>query len=224
MAVAPDDVARGVPLASQVAMVREALACSGEGPRVVFGHSFGGLVALLAMLEGTPVDAAVLYEPIALAVLDDANVRDRNARAWDRALVDHLAERIGAGDPEGGVRRFIEAYNEVAWPSLPERARTAIIADAPAICDLTQVVHHLPLPMDRLRTLATRTLVMSGTRSPLVTRRMAARLASLLPNAAASVVRDAGHMAPVLLPEAVAELVVAFVTHALDGGSLATDR
>ena len=118
------------PLSRQIAVAKAALAHGATGRRVLFGHSFGGLVALLALLDGARPDVVVLYEPIVLAALDPADPEDEHARAWDRALIDHLAERQAAGDPEPGVARFIEAYNEVAWTRLPDTARAAILADA----------------------------------------------------------------------------------------------
>jgi len=215
MAVATDDAQAGAPLRTHVAIARRALELLAPGRRVVFGHSFGGLVALLALLDGAHADAAVLYEPVVLSVLDDGNRRDREARAWDRALVDHLEARLKAGDPEDGVRRFIEAYNEVRWEALSPRARATIVGEAAAMRDLTQAVHHLPVPAARLRDLGTRILVMRGTRSPQVARRMAANLSQVLPNVTVSILRDAGHMAPVLAPEVVGALMLAFLEDAL---------
>ena len=100
--------------------------------RVLFGHSFGGLVAVLALLDGAKPDAVVLYDPIVLACLDLEDAADARGRAWDRELIDRLAQCTAANDPEPGIAGFIEAYNEVAWLQVPETARRALIADAPA--------------------------------------------------------------------------------------------
>lgn len=188
------------PLAMQVEAARAALAHDGC-PRIVAGHSFGGLVGLLSVLDGAKPDALVLYEPIVLAALASADPADQTARAWDRALIDRLDDGIAAGDPEAGIGGFIEAYNETAWTALPAKVRAAIVADAPAIRALTQVVHHLPIDRDALARVTVPTLILCGTRSPDITRRMAKRLAATLPRATLSVIEGAGHMAPVLAPD-----------------------
>ena len=194
----------GRPLAAHVGIVRHALGEAGDAPLVV-GHSFGGVVALLALLAGARVAGAVLYEPIAFAALDPADPGDAAGRAWDRALVDALA--AGSGDSEAGVVRFIEAWNEVAWGDLPPAVRDRALADAAAIAALTAAVHHLPLDHAALRRLDVPVLLLTGDRSPEVARRMAERLANLLPRAELRTVTGAGHMGPVKAPERVASMI-----------------
>lgn len=208
MRVQPADQARGTPFAPQVAIARHALEQSGLRRRLVFGHSFGALLALLALLDGAEVDLAILYEPIVLAALADGDAADRAARSWDKALIDQLSERVTAGDPEPGLSRFIEAYNEVQWRELPERARAAMLAEADHIRDVAAAVHHLPLSMPALGALTTRIVVLSGDRTLEVARRMSAAVAGKLAQSSHVIVRDGGHMAPVRLPEIVAELVL----------------
>ena len=190
-------------LSRQIAVARAALGHGAPGRRILFGHSFGGLVALLALLDGAAADAVILYEPIVLAALDPTDSGDRAARAWDRALIDHLGAGVAAGDPEPGVARFIEAYNEVAWPKLPPAARAAILGQAASLVALTRLVHHLEIDRDAIRRLTTPVLVLSGDRSPDIAQRMAVRLARLLPNVAQTVVPGAGHMGPVMAADRV---------------------
>lgn len=194
----------GDPLAPQITAVRRAIdAAQPDQPIVLVGHSLGGLVALLAMLDGAAVAAAILYEPIVLACLDEADPGDRAARAWDRALIEGIAAGVSAGHPEPAVARFIEAYNEVAWSELPGKARAAILADAQGLQATTQAVHVRPLSATTLASLTTPVLVLSGTRSPDVAQRMARRLTTKLANASHAIVEGAGHMGPVLAPDAV---------------------
>lgn len=209
------------PLRLQIATVHSALQAADErgagsrdkpSRRIVFGHSFGGLVALLAALHSDSTtaakpDALVLYEPIVLDVLDKSDPTDAAARAIDRGLIDGIAAGVANGTPEAGLASFIEAYNEVAWHTLPQKARAVIVADAAAIRDLTQVVHHLPLDRTCLASVTTPVLILSGTRSPAVTQRMAVRLAALLPNATHVRLEGVGHMAPVLAAERVIETI-----------------
>ncbi len=193
----PADAPVDAPFAEFTARACNAFADVRGRPRILFGHSLGGLVAILALLNGLRVDAAILYEPIVIGCLDEKDAGDRAAKAWDRALIDHLAERVAAGDPEPGVARFIEAYNELSWEQLPQGARRTIIAEAHAMARLTQAVHHLHLDPDRLAALGVRLLVLAGTRSPEVTRRMSRRLAERVPGASVVEIENAGHFAPV---------------------------
>lgn len=201
----------GSSLARQVAITKACLAHAGTGRRLLFGHSFGGLIGLLAMLEGAEIDAAAFYEPIVLAALDPADPDDVAARAWDRALVDGIAEGMRTSDPTTGIRQFIEAYNEVTWEQLPARARAAIVADAPIMAALTQTVHHLQLGIGNLRRLGAPLLLVNGTGSPDVTQRMTQRLSALLPKGTHQVIAGAGHMGPIMAPVRVARDVGAFL-------------
>lgn len=198
------------PLAHLSALARDALAAGGPGPKVLFGHSLGGLLALQALADGAEVDAVILYEPIAIAALDLAETGDRAAKAWDRALIDDLAAHVSTGDPEPGIAAFIEAYNEVAWTNLPASARHALVADAPAMVALTQAVHHHPLDVAALSLRQTPTLVMCGDRSPDVAKRMASQAARILPRATLTVIPDAGHMGPLLATSRVVAAIEAF--------------
>lgn len=208
-----DAARRGAPLARQVAVARAAqtTAQEGQSPGIVFGHSFGGLVALTAFAPSACVAALVLYEPIVLGALDDRNAGDTAARAWDRELIDAIARGVDAGVPEASVKLFIEAYNEIVWERLPAKARAGILAGAADLRDLTQAVHHLVLDRAALARCALPVLVLRGTRSPDVTRRMAERLARLLPQASYADVENAGHMGPVLAPDAVLAAIAPFL-------------
>ena len=58
---------------------------------------------------------------------------------------------------------------------------------------------------------------MSAERTTPAARDMAQRIADALPNAAFAAIADAGHMAPVSHPEAVASLLLEFGEGALEG-------
>ncbi|WP_181684946.1 alpha/beta fold hydrolase [Halorhabdus salina] len=85
-----------------------------EGTPTVFGHSFGGLLALAAMPD-IEVRELVLYEPAVLV----GDHRDDN-------LADRLEDRLGAGEHREALRLFIEEAGGVpdatALPWWPEEA------------------------------------------------------------------------------------------------------
>lgn len=206
LAIDAEASSAGQPLAAQVAAARGALARAGDASLLV-GHSLGGSVALLTMLEGAGVAGAVLYEPIVLAALEPADPGDAAGRAWDRALVEGLAAGVENGDPEPGVARFVEAWNEVAWGELVPAVRDRALGDAGALAALAAAVHHHPLDRVALQRLDVPVLLLAGDRSPDVARRMARRLAGLLPQAELRTVAAAGHMGPVRAPGVVASVI-----------------
>jgi pimeloyl-ACP methyl ester carboxylesterase len=199
------------PLAEARALVACLLEPDGVGSRVVFGHSMGGLVALLALLGGARVDAAVLYEPIVLSLLDPADPVDREALAWDAAVVADFRKAMGAGDAEAGVRRFVEAYGGVPWQSLPGAARGDLVLRAAGLLGQVVATNGARLEPEAVRRVASPVLIIEGARSPAVTRRMVRRLAGLLPGAKQVTLEGAGHMGPVGSPQAVAAVVTAFL-------------
>lgn len=183
----------------------------GAGRRVLFGHSMGGLIALLATLDGQTADALVVYEPIVLDCLDPSDPVDVAARAWDAACIQVLHEKFAAGDAEGGVAAFVEAYNEVAWHQLPAALRSGLVAKAANLVAETQAAQRLVLDRGQLAALSMPILILQGSRSPTVTHQMTAGLARAIPHATRRIVEGAGHMGPVMAPEAVATEVLAFL-------------
>jgi pimeloyl-ACP methyl ester carboxylesterase len=177
----------------------------------LFGHSMGGLIALLAALDGLAADALVLYEPIVLGCLDPNSPEDIAARAWDGACIQTLHERVAAGDPEAGVAAFVEAYNEVAWSQLPAALRAGLVVKASNLVAETTATQELHLDMARLAALPMPVLILQGSRSPQVTHRMTAGLARAMPRAVSRIVEGAGHMGPVMSHAAVATEVRAFL-------------
>lgn len=176
---------------AHVAVTRTCLDAYPAGRRVVFGHSMGGLVALLA---APPVDAMVLYEPITLGLLRDDDPDDRAERAWDLGIVGALERSVAAGDPEAGIRVFVEAWNELSWPALPASVRVRLIAAAPALAEEIRNGADRPLPVDAVRVPL---LILQGARSPAITARMTARLRDAVPGSRRVVLKGCGHMGPV---------------------------
>ena len=87
----------------------------------LFGHSMGGLIALLAAGAQPQCQQVIAYDPIAPGVLDLADSNDRDAFAWDRDIVIELHDAVTKGEDERGVARFIEAWNGTPWKHLPQR-------------------------------------------------------------------------------------------------------
>lgn len=205
----------GDPAVRNRAIVGGALAQSLHRRRIVFGHSMGGLFALLAALDEAdrshPLDALVLYEPILHDILDPDQPADAEALAWDRDVIAALAEGVTNGAPEHGVRRFIEAWNETSWMQLPEGARRHLIASAGQLARETAALPAQTLARERLACCTTPTLVLSGDGSPSFARIAAARVAEALPNARHLTLAGYGHMAPVTASARIGECIETFL-------------
>lgn len=182
---------------AHVAVARACLDAYPAERRMVFGHSMGGLVALLADLT---VDAIAVHEPIVVGLLRDDDPDDRAARDWDRAIVDRLVRAVAAGDPEAGIRGFVEAWNEMSWPDLPQSVRSRLIAAAPALADDVRCGSSRRIAPDRI---SPPLLILQGSLSPPITARMTDRLHASIPGSRRVVLPGCGHMAPVQAPAAV---------------------
>ena len=181
------------------------------GKRVLIGHSMGGLVALLAALDGLDAAGLVLYEPIVLDCLKASDPEDSAARAWDSARVDKLREGVAGGDPELGVKAFIEAFNEVSWGDMPAVLRADLVSKAALLAAETRAAPQVKLDRGMLAALSLPVLILQGERSPPVTHRMSLRLAQAIPHAVRRIVPGTGHMGPALSPTTVAAEVAPFL-------------
>jgi pimeloyl-ACP methyl ester carboxylesterase len=143
-------------------------------PAVVVGRSYGGDVALeLARRHPDKVLALVLLEPALLHL-------DPEAKRWEDEL--HAQLRAAAGEDERVAETLIEAaLGPSGWEALPAEARDLFTANAPAI---VAEIEGLNADFDEaaLSAIEHPTLLISAAESPEVLRRIAARLASLLPD------------------------------------------
>jgi pimeloyl-ACP methyl ester carboxylesterase len=182
-----------------------------DRPRVLFGHSMGGLVALEALARGANAEAVVLYEPIVLSLLDPHDPDDRAALDWDRTVISEFRHRLAAGEAEVGVAGFVEAYGEMRWAAIPPPARAELVRGAASLLALASATQAATLDRAALARLTVPTLLLDGDRSPDVARRMAARLAAILPGAVRVTVPGSGHMGPISAAGEVARSIAAFL-------------
>jgi len=164
--------------------------------RTLFGHSMGGLIGLLAAMEGVAFDAMALYEPIVTACLRDDVAEEAELLNWDRAIV-----------AKADIAAFVTAWNATPWEALPANARTRLADAAPALIADMRAVSCRSLPIDRLSEVRMPVLMLQGALSPAITHVMTARLAALLPSARRVIVKQCGHLGPMQMPVAVAGLL-----------------
>ncbi len=196
-------------LHTHVAAARVCLAQHKVQRRLLFGHSMGGLVALLAAMAQPGFDAIVLYEPIVIGCLQDS---DAALRDWDRGILAECERAIAAGAPEPGIAAFVSAWNEVAWADLPLNVRARLIEAAPRLVRDMREVSYCPLSPDQLCRVDAPVLLLQGSASPAITHAMTTRLATLLPHARRVVLEGVGHMGPLQAPAAIAGAADHFFT------------
>ena len=185
-----------------------------HGPLHLVGHSYGGAVALqLALTRPSRVASVTVYEPAQFLMLFEDGLRSPEAREI-LALWRYAKARIGS--PIGrfeAARRFIEYWSGAgAWQqvSLKRRCRFArlmpkVVAEFEAILSSgasTEAYAKLNVPVR----------IICGTHTRATARRVARRLASVLPNAELIEAAGADHMGPTNRPQDINPL---FAEHVL---------
>jgi 3-oxoadipate enol-lactonase len=172
-----------------------------DGPAVLVGASFGGLVALC--VAGRRPDL------VAGLVLIDAPLEDHD---WSQEITAYWAEEerlVQAGDLERAV-----ALNVRFWlGAAPAEAREAVAEMTLRSFKLQAAggEQEIELPELSLRNIRTPTLVMVGELDVADFRRIGQRLAAELPRASYMVVDSAAHLPALEQPEATAREIDRFL-------------
>jgi pimeloyl-ACP methyl ester carboxylesterase len=197
-------------LTTRVAIALAEQLGAGE-PVDLWGHSFGGTVALRLALERPDlVRSLVLVEPVLFAA-----ARASGDPAWGPFAAAHLAfaamVREGRRDEAAAAFHGLWGAGE-ALDDLPERARRYIVErihiipaqNAALMEDAAGLLAHM-----RLESLGVPVLLAEGGASPPVIAAIQGELARRLPQATRIVVPGAGHMLPLTHAEALAPAVQA---------------
>jgi len=177
-----------------------------DGQLHVFGHSFGGYVALRAVLAGLEPDSLTVYEPVAFGLLDADESRldevDHDGRFLD--------ESFGGSMP--WLRRFIDFWNGPgAWDALPAARRESLLDHGRIIFEEVRAVSGDTRTADAWSDIACPTLLLRGASSPLEARVITDRLASSIPTSRVVTIPGAGHLGPITHADDVARR---FLDHA----------
>ena len=176
--------------------VDDLLAIVDGRPTVLFGHSFGGLVALVAASRATDLVLAVAaYEP-----------PQPWEPWWPGTSAGGAAARAAA--PADAAEAFLRRMvGDDRWEALPERTRAARRREGAALAAELRSVRDAPAPPLDPALLDLPLVVGRGTRSSDHLRRSAEALARAVPGAELVEVGDADHGAHLTHPAAVARLV-----------------
>lgn len=181
-----------------------------RGPVHLFGHSYGGTVALqIALRWPERVSSLTLYEPVRFALL----LRRPATQEAAEAIVG-VGRRIGmavlSGRLDDAAQRFVDYWcGDGAWARLGDGARRALAARMPKVQAEFEALFADRVPAGAYRGLTMPVQLIGGARSPLPARQVLDVLAGELPHAERRVLAGLGHMGPV----DAAPRVLAALTH-----------
>jgi pimeloyl-ACP methyl ester carboxylesterase len=180
---------------------------------VVFGHSFGGLVALETARRSTAFTDVIAYEPGvsiggSIPVSWMAPYRDRLVAGDRRGAFATMVHGAGAAPPV--IERLPLWYLKLVLRAVirgSEWRRTDSLLEA-SLAEHGQVAAVDDGSADRFRAVAARTLLLGGGKSrPRYTTALFDQLVAAIPNATAELLPGLDHLGPEKAPEAVAERV-----------------
>lgn len=183
--------------------LRAVLAAAGDNPHVL-GHSFGGVVALRAAVEGVTMRSLILYEPPLAADRLDRDALAEISAAVDRGDREHalrtMTERLaGVTDEELGVVRSIPPM----WKELLETVETAP-REVTEIADATWDQDRLPLT-------GTPTLFIRGSRDSSPVYPTVEEMSEWVAGPEVVTIDGQGHLATSFAPNQFADEVLAFL-------------
>ena len=184
----------------------------GLAPAWVVGNSFGASIALRLAAEHAPLLRGVIaHEPPLWGVISDdpalAPLVEEGAR-----MTAMVAERIAAGEHEGGARLFIEnVLGPGSWPHLPPEFRATMIENAATYLDESRDPALYAFDLAWLTGFRKPVMLTTGSEGSHTFAGVVTRLADALPHAAVSQFDGAGHIPHTTHPDEYVEATRAFI-------------
>ncbi|MGW6195701.1 alpha/beta fold hydrolase [Kribbella sp. NPDC055110] len=165
------------------------------GARAVFGHSYGGLVALQVGLR-RPLDSLIAYEP---GVSIDGS--------FDGSWLGEFTRQLDAGRRVAAMATFLKGTDLLPFRAVPLLWAVALLlVRGPGSREMRDMMPTTPgeigeiLRLDsdgsRYAGIASRALLLGGAKSPAYLTGVLPRLATILPNAEFRILPDLDHNAP----------------------------
>jgi len=180
---------------------------SAPGPVHLFGHSYGGAVAMqMALRWPERVARLTLYEPTRFALLLDAGRArgDAGREIVEVGLAAH--ERALAGREAEAAQLFVDYWSGTGtWAAMDAGRRERLAPQMTKVGAEFLAAFADPLPLEDWRSLEMPVLLLGGGTSPAPVRAINALLASVLPRCASVTLPGVGHMGPMTHPAEVRE-------------------
>lgn len=192
-------------LADEAALVR-ALADEAGEPVHLVGHSYGGAVALMAALHAPDaVCSLTLIEPVAFFLLRSGSASDHALFVEIAGVADRIAKGVLSGEYRAALQHFVDYWSGPGtWASMTPEAHDALVRRIGAIALNFATTTGERTPLEAVEKLKVPTLLLHGSRTRPVARRIVERLTWTLPNATLREIEGAGHMLPLTHPTPVA--------------------
>jgi len=184
------------------------------GARLIFGHSFGGLVALRAACGSTAFDAVTVYEP-------GISVSGSMSLGW----TDRARREVSAGADFEALTTFVRGINPNQTRRAPRWLSRMILRCAIPPAELRQNLALLPQAINEYteagsldarfadyREVAAATLMMHGKGDTSRHAVAVARLAETIPHSETMTFPELDHVAPEKKPGQIADAVLRFFT------------
>lgn len=194
----------------RLAEVVEAVAERADGPALLVGHSFGGLVGLaVALRQRVDLRGLIMIEPPAVGILD-AQADERHALAF-RHLATRYRARYAHGDTSA-IADMIDFYGGLGtFASWPERIRAYAIETTPANLLDWQSAYGFALQPAVLSALTTPTLILCGEDSHPAMQCVTERLQASIGGAKRETIDGAAHFMIATHPGEVARIIDQYV-------------
>src|SRR5512134_2350127 len=204
---------RPVTLRDEVALIEPVMALAGD-PFALVGHSYGGAVALIAVLaQPQRVRALALYEPTLFALLE-AESPSPNEADGIRNAVAAAGAALDAGDPDRAAECFIDFWmGKGAWARTPAARRGPIAGAVVNVRGWKSALFDEPTPLQAFAVLDIPVLYMTGKDSPASSLGVARLLKKTLPRIEVIEFAGLGHMGPVTHPDVVNDAICRFLEH-----------
>jgi len=180
-----------------------------DEPVHLVGYSYGAAVALkLAALRPEALRSLTLIEPVSFHLLRHGSRSDHelytDVAGLASSIFSHAIDKRGAE----AMRIFVDYWSgKGAWGRSSPRLQAELLVHLPRVCaDLRAVMFEHQTTLD-LAAIACPTLVIEGSESPEVSRRLSELVAGAVPRATRRTVPGAGHLAPLTDPHIVDPMI-----------------
>lgn len=188
--------------------VVEALLAEVGPPRVLAGHSYGGVVALRVALAGVAAPAALaLFEPVAVPML--AALGDTEAFVTSKAVFDGYIAAFEKGTGEAVGTMVDYWFGAGAFERMPPPMKEYLVAHTAHNVRDVRATFREQYSLDALRRLSMPVQVVCGTRGPEAMTRICRGIAAQAPLGSLVTLEKATHALTTTHVDAVADLIAA---------------
>ncbi|MEM7274683.1 MAG: alpha/beta hydrolase [Actinomycetota bacterium] len=185
-----------------------------DGPTVLVGYSYGGVVATMAAADPPRrVDALVLLEPVLLTALP----ADAEPAMAGRAGLLRYRERAEAGDP-AAIGLLVDLwYGAGTWDGMTDRLQAYLTAATPTNLEDLRAMLATPIDLGSVASRSIPTTVVIGTASPPPLPGICDAVVDAIPTASLGRIEGANHAMlethPVEVAAVIARAVAAVVAN-----------